>query len=212
MEADSSLANAGKLNWQMQETMLGYLQVEVLFKGVITERNAHPGALVSAAAKDRPMPELKQIDHLRLQADIPEAYAANLKNGDTVSFYLEALPVKKMIGVINRQSNNMNTQYRSERVEIDVDNGSGQLSPGMYASVVIHSNGNVNAFTIPASAIVTTTERKYVLLSVNNKIKKVDVSTGNKTIDKIEMYGALQAGDSVIAAASEEIKRKRITL
>ena len=79
MEADSALSNAEKLNWQMQQTMLGYLQVIAPFDGVITERNVHPGALVSAAAKDKPMLELKQIDHLRLQADVPEAFAARIK-------------------------------------------------------------------------------------------------------------------------------------
>ena len=206
MEADSALGNAEKLNWQMQETMLGYLQVVAPFNGVITERNVHPGALVSAAAKDKPMLELKQIDHLRLQVDIPEAMVANLKNRDTRSFYVNALPGKKMMGLINRQSMNMNMQYRSERMEIDVDNKEGLLSPGMYASVIVYSKGTVNALSVPKSAVVTSTERKYVLVSKGNKIIKVDVSTGNETMDKIEVYGALQPGDKVIAGATDEIK------
>ena len=51
----------------MQQTMQAYLKVTAPFDGVITERNVHPGALVSAAAKDsKPMLELKEIDHLRL--------------------------------------------------------------------------------------------------------------------------------------------------
>ena len=51
MDADSALSNAEKANWQMQETMLGYLNVVAPFAGVITERNVHPGALVSASGK-----------------------------------------------------------------------------------------------------------------------------------------------------------------
>src|SRR5580698_8505955 len=67
-EADSSLSNAEKANWQMQQTMMDYLIVTAPFAGVITSRNVHPGALVSAEAKDsKPMLELKQVDHLRLQ-------------------------------------------------------------------------------------------------------------------------------------------------
>jgi membrane fusion protein, multidrug efflux system len=43
---------------------------------VITDRNVHPGALVSAESKDaKPMLELKEIAHLRLQVDIPENLA-----------------------------------------------------------------------------------------------------------------------------------------
>ena len=205
MEADSALSNAEKLNWQMQQTMLGYLQVIAPFDGVITERNVHPGALVSAAAKDKPMLELKQTNHLRLQVDIPEAIAAALKDKDSISFYVNAMPGKKMMGIISRQSMNMNAQYRSERMEIDVDNKESQLSPGMYAEVVLSTKGNVNALSIPSTAVVTSTERKYVLLSGNNIIKKIDVSTGNASKGKIEVFGALQPGDKVIANASDEI-------
>ncbi|MFT3932213.1 MAG: efflux RND transporter periplasmic adaptor subunit [Chitinophagaceae bacterium] len=206
MEADSALCNAERLNWQMQETMLGYLQVTAPFSGVITERNVHPGALVSAAAKDKPMLELKQTDRLRLQADIPETIAATLKNKDTVSFYMNAIPGKKMIGTISRQAMNVNSQYRSERMEIDVENKNAELSPGMFAEVVLYSKGNINALVVPRSAVVTSTERKYVLVSNNNQIKKVDVSTGNAALDKIEVYGSLQPGDKVIVNANDEIK------
>ena len=58
----------------------------------------------------------------------------------------------------------------------------------------------------PKSAVVTSTERKYVLAVRDGKTTKVDVSTGNASIDKIEVYGALQVGDKVIANASDEIK------
>ena len=206
MDADSSLSNAEKSNWQMQQTMLGYLKVTAPFTGVITERNVNPGALVSAAEKDKPMLELKQVTHLRLQVDIPEDITASLKGKDTVSFYTSAFPGKKMIGYISRRSDNVNAQYRSERMEIDVQNEDGSLAPGMYADVVLSSKGNANALSVPKSAVVTSTERKYVLVVKDGKTTKVDVSTGNASIDKIEVYGALQAGDKVIVNASDEIK------
>lgn len=206
MDADSALCNAEKANWQMQQTMLGYLKVTAPFSGVITERNVHPGALVSAAVKDKPMLELKQIEHLRLQVDIPEGIASALKNKDTVSFYVSALEGKRLTGFISRRSMNVNAQYRSERMEIDVPNASGILTPGMYADVTLYSKGNVEALWVPKSAVVTSTERKYVLVSENGKVKKQDVSTGNQTEDKIEIYGNIHAGAKVIIHANDEIK------
>jgi membrane fusion protein (multidrug efflux system) len=206
MDADNSFSNAEKSNWQMQETMLGYLKVTAPFRGVITERNVNPGALVSAAEKDKPMLELKQVTHLRLQVDIPEDITATLKDKDTVSFYTSAFPGKRMTGYISRRSDNVNAEYRSERMEIDVQNEDGSLAPGMYADVVLYSKGNANALSVPKSAVITSTERKYVLVVRDGKTVKVDVSTGNANIDKIEVYGALQVGDKVIANASDEIK------
>lgn len=206
MNADTALVNAEKANWDMQKAMLSYLKVVAPFSGVITERNIHPGALVSAMAKDKPMLELKQTEHLRLQVDVPEHLAVNLHAHDTLSFYVSALQGKKLRGKISRKSGNINAHYRSERIEVDVPNPGGQLASGMYADVLIYSRGNKNALIVPKSAVVTSTERKYVLISDNGVIRKIDVSTGNQTLDKVEVYGNLQAGDKVIEAANDEIK------
>lgn len=206
MDADSTLCNAEMANWQMQQTMMGYLNVTAPFSGIITERNVHPGALVYATAKDKPMLELKQTERLRLQVDIPEALAVNLKNNDTVAFYVSAYQGKRLTGLINRASNNVNSQYRSERMEADVINKGNMLAPGMYADVVISSNGNTNALYVPKTAVVISTERKYVLVVNNGKIRKVDVTTGNTNIKMTEVYGDIKEGDKVIAKANDEIK------
>src|SRR5262249_8838691 len=129
MESDSALSNAEKNNWLMQQTMQSYLNVTAPFSGVITQRNVHPGALVNSTVKEKPLLELKQVDHLRLQVDIPESVAAAIKLKDTISFYTSANPGKKMIGYISRQSMNVNSQYRSERMEADVLNKDAVLSP-----------------------------------------------------------------------------------
>jgi len=204
--ADSALCNSEKANWQMQQTMMGYLTVTAPFRGVITQRNVHPGALVSAEAKDtRPMLELKQIDHLRLQVDIPESIAATLRSNDTLSFYLSALPGRRMTGRIARTAMNINMQYRTERIELDVYNKDEILSPGMYADVLFDSKGNPHALAVPKSAVVTSTERKYVIVVRDGRTVRVDVTTGNESNDRIEILGNIRSGESVIANANDEI-------
>jgi len=207
MLADSALGNAERSNWQMQQTMEGYLRVTAPFDGVITERNVHPGALVSAEAKDnKPMLELKQVSHLRLGVDIPEVAAGTLKIGDSVFFYTSAFPSKKLGGTVSRKSMNINPEYRSERVEIDVYNHDGSLSPGMYADVAIVSAGNPNSFAIPWSCIVTSTERKYVIVIRDGRTHRVDVTTANTSGLKAEVSGDLREGEKAILNASDEIK------
>jgi hypothetical protein len=79
----------------------------------------------------------------------------------------------------------------------------------MYADVVLYSSGNQQAWQLPKSAVVTTTERKYVLVMNGGIIRKVDITTGYEGLDKVEAFGRLQAGDSVIVNASEEINELR---
>ena len=206
-EADSALCNAEKAAWQQQQVMLAYLQVTAPFKGVITQRNVHPGALVSAEAKDgKPMLELKEIDHLRLQVAIPESMAGTLRNNDTISFYLSSFPGKQFTGHIARKAMNINQQYRSEPVELDVYNPDERLAPGMYADVLFDSKGNPAALAVPKTAVVTSTERKYVIVIRDGRTAKVDVTTGNEGNSRVEVLGDLKPGDQVVANANDEIK------
>ena len=101
---------------------------------------------------------------------------------------------------------NVNMQYRTERVEIDVDNRDGRLAPGMYADVLLNASGNPDAFTVPASAVITSTERKYIWVIRNAKAQRVDVSTGNQAAGKIEVFGQIQAGEEIIVNADDEIR------
>ena len=206
-EADSALANAAMAYWKMQLTMSSYLRVTAPFTGIISVRNVHPGALVSAESKDAaPMLELKEVDHLRLQVDIPENIAADLRQNDTLSYYLSAFPGKKMTGPIARKSMNISTKFRSERIELDVPNPNELLDPGMYAHIVFDSKGSPDAFAVPRAAVVTSSERKYVIIVKNGLTRRVDVSTGNQSTSLIEVFGNLNQGDTVIAAGNDDIK------
>jgi multidrug efflux pump subunit AcrA (membrane-fusion protein) len=97
-------------------------------------------------------------------------------------------------------------QFRSERVELDVYNPDNQLAPGMYADVLFDTQGVPNSLTVPRSAVVTSTERKYVLVVRQGKVVKIDVRTGNENATSIEVIGELKAGEKVIVNADDEIK------
>jgi RND family efflux transporter MFP subunit len=132
--------------------------------------------------------------------------AGTLRNNDSLAFYLSAFPGKQFKGRIARKSMNINLQYRSEPVELDVYNPDETLTPGMYADVLFDSKGNPHALAVPRTAVVTSTERKYVIAVRNGKTVRVDVQTGNESSDRVEVLGALQPGDQVIANANDEIK------
>jgi membrane fusion protein (multidrug efflux system) len=204
-DADSALCNAEKANWQMQEAILSYLRVTAPFDGVISERNVHPGALVSAESRDsKPMLELRQVDHLRLQVDIPEGIAAGLQDKDTIDLLSERLSGQKDDRSHCPQVGFGQQQLSAERMEMDVYNHDGKLAPGMYADVLFDSKGNPDAFTVPKTAVVTSTDRKYVIAIRAGKMVKVDVATGNESASQVEITGDLQPGEEVVAKANDE--------
>lgn len=209
MQSDSALCNSEKANWMAMESMKDYLTVKAPFDGTITQRNVHPGALVTVGSKTdmAPLLELQQISKLRLQVKVPETYATQLQDGQSVSFVVDALPGKTFTGSISRQANSLDDKYRSEAFEIDVINKDNLLMPGMYAEVMLPLKGHPNACVVPQTAVVISTERKYVIKVVQNKAVLVDVTTGNENNGMIEVFGDINAGDSVIEKANDEIKQ-----
>lgn len=208
MLADSALMNSEQANFRAQEVNRGYLTVTAPFDGVITERNIHPGALVGPDTKvdDKPMLMLEQENKLRLMLEVPEIYSAQLSEQSVITFEVNAIPGEHFQGVIARQAGTLNDKYRSEAVEIDVQNTKRLLKAGMYTEVMLPLKGSAQALLVPASAIVMSTEKKYVIAVRNHHTKWIDIEEGNHHNDSTEVFGHLQADEHVIAPATDEIK------
>ncbi len=209
MRGDSSLAQGEYASYKAMETMKDYLRVVAPFDGVVTERNVHPGALAGPGAQNaKPMLVLQQVSKLRLEVQVPEQYAEQVKDGDHITFKTNALPGQEFTGAISRTGQSLSSNYRSEAIEIDVDNKGLKFKPGMYAEVTLPTSGNANAFVVPKAAIVTTTERRYVitLFGDDNAARFVDVAEGNQLKDSVEVFGALQTGTVVVTNPSYTVK------
>jgi RND family efflux transporter MFP subunit len=207
MQADSSLCSSEKARWKAMESLKDYLLVKAPFAGTITQRNIDPGALVTAGNKsEKPLLELQQVSRLRLQVKVPESFATQLQANQKVDFTVEALPGRTFTGSISRLANALDEKYRSESVEIDVINTDNTLLPGMYAELVLPVRGHQNAFVVPQTAVITSTEKKYLIVVTNKKAHLVDVSCGNEHNGMIEVFGALSSGQSIVAKADEDIK------
>jgi len=206
-QGDSATAQGAYASYKAEETMRSYLTITAPFDGVITERNVHPGALAGPGTQNaKPMLVLQQLSKLRLVVDIPEQYAEQVKDGDLVHYKVNALPGEDFAGKVSRSSHSLSSNYRSETIEIDVLNPEDTFKPGMYAEVVLPTSGNANAYVVPKSAVVTTTEKKYIIAVNNNIAKWVDISEGNQSADSIEIFGNLHTGDEVIVNASYQVK------
>jgi len=207
MQGDSATSQGEYAAYKAQASMYSYLTITAPFDGVITERNIHPGALAGPGSQNaKPMLVLQQLSRLRLVIDIPEQFAALVKDGDEVHYSFNALPGRQFTGTVARSSQSLSSNYRSETLEVDVDNKSDQFKPGMYAEVTLSATGNMNAFVVPAGAVVTTTEKKYVVAADNNAAKLIDVTTGATHGDSVEIYGQIHDGDRLLTNPGYRIK------
>jgi len=129
--SDSAAVLGERANYRALEKTKSYMTVRAPFSGVITDRNVHPGALVGPGIKStEPMLVLQEQSRLRLVVDVPETYSMKVQAGNTVQYTINALPGQVFSGKISRLSGRMNPRFRSEAVEIDVNNRRGQLQAG----------------------------------------------------------------------------------
>ncbi|MCP5117569.1 MAG: efflux RND transporter periplasmic adaptor subunit, partial [bacterium] len=184
-----------------------YLRIEAPFSGVITSRFAHPGSLAGPeGGRSQPLLRLEQVNRLRLVAPVPEAYIESIRKGSRVSFTVPAHPGRGYSGVVARPSYAVDSSTRTMPVELDVSNPSGELAPGMYAELSWPVSRKNESLFVPPSAIKTTTERIFVIRVTGGSAEWVDVRRGMTIGEKVEVFGNLTPGDSIVLRATDEIR------
>ncbi|MES2390924.1 MAG: efflux RND transporter periplasmic adaptor subunit [Acidobacteriota bacterium] len=185
--------------------MQAYLRVLAPFDGIITDRFVHPGTMVTSAGQSALL-KLQQVSHLRLIVPVPETYAASVVRGKSVTFHVPAQPGKSFSGTVARIPHALDLQSRSMMVELDVANGDGILAPGMYPTVdwPVASSGEL--LFVPATSVVTTTERTFVITSEKGRAHWLDVQKGPVSGEQISVRGELHPGDLVVKRATDELR------
>jgi len=195
---------AGKASARTIEKLKEYLVLSAPFDGAITERYLHPGALAGPATG--PILRLQQNGRLRLIVAVPETELAGIVPGARVPFTVPAHPGETFTGAVARLSRVVEPKTRTMPVELDVANPAGRLAPGMYPEVQWPVKQGRLAFLVPPTAVVTTTERTFVIRVVEGKTSYVPVRKGAVAGDLVEVLGALKEGDVVIRRGSDEIR------
>jgi len=184
-----------------------YLTLKAPFDGVITERNVHPGALVGPGTGTTPLLRLHQITRLRLVVAVPEALVGAMMRGARVPFAVPAYPGETFYGVLSLIAHDLDEKTRTMPVELEVRNPDLRLGPGMYPEVQWPVRRPQPSLLLPPTAIVTTTERTFVIRVNNGVAEWVNVSRGARVGDLVEVFGALKDGDSIVRRGTDEIRQ-----
>jgi membrane fusion protein (multidrug efflux system) len=206
--SDKAELNAAKSAYQSIAATQAYLEIRAPFNGVVSARNINPGAYVGPSGKgsDLPLFVLQEQKRLRLVVSIPELYTGYLKMNDNVTFNVKALPNQDFKAKVKRLAGALDQRLRSERLEMDVYNNDKKLLPGMYSEVKLPLPASDSTFLIPKTALVTSTEKVFVIRVVDNKAQWVDVKKGREGGDQVEIFGKLNEGDQLVKTATEEIR------
>ncbi|PSL33357.1 RND family efflux transporter MFP subunit [Chitinophaga ginsengisoli] len=203
MMADSSAYVAAEKQSQAYRDVSGYLYITAPFNGVITSRKVNAGAFTGTNA---PLLTIQDLHLLRLRAAVPEMYTGAARTAGNIDFRVDAYPLERFAAKLTRKSGTIDPATRTELWEFEVPNGEGKLKAGAFAYVKIGLQRDMPSVIVPATAIATTQERKFVIRVKDGKAEWVDTRQGITTDKGIEIFAGIQPGDTLLMKATDERK------
>jgi len=209
VDALRKTADAAQEGLRAVTQLESYLRVTAPFDGQITTRYVHPGALVgpaSGAGAMTPIVHIETVTRHRLVVPVPENDVAGVPEGTPVNFTVPSFPGKTFTAPIARISHGVDIKTRTMPVELDVRDPKAELVPGTFCEVQWPVSRNYATLFVPASTVGSDLERTFVIRVRNGKTEWVDVKTGVRVENSIEIFGDLKEGDLIAIRGTDQLR------
>lgn len=209
VEALQKTADAAQEGVRAITQLESYLKITAPFDGQVTTRYVHPGALVGPAGGTgaaTPIVRIETVNRHRLVVPVPENDVAGVPEGTLVSFAVPSFPGRSFGAPIARISRGVDIKTRTMPVELDVRDPKAELVPGTFCEVQWPVHRTYPTLFVPVSSVATDLQRTFVIRVREGKAEWVDVTTGVTADGKMEVFGALQAGDTVLKNATDSVR------
>lgn len=170
---------SSKENVQKAQTNLGYATITSPIDGTVISKSVEEGQTVAASFNT---PELftiaKDLTNMQVVANVDEADIGGVKEGDRVTFTVDAYPDDTFEGVVKQvrlEATTTNNVVTYE-VVISAPNADLKLKPGLTANVTIYTQERSGILAVPNKALRFTPTKE----TVGKDMKIVDCKGKNK--------------------------------
>ncbi|HEV2329939.1 MAG TPA: efflux RND transporter periplasmic adaptor subunit [Verrucomicrobiae bacterium] len=176
------------------ETMMSYSEIHAPFDGVVTRKDADVGDL---ATPGKPLLEMEDPEHLRMEADVPEELRARVKFGDSLLVNIEALDTN-LAGIVSEISPSSDPNSRTFVAKLDLPQTPG-LRSGQFGRVAVPS-GEVATLRVPISAVIQRGDMDLLFVVASDHAQLRIVKTGARVGDEVEIVSGLDSGERVVVS------------
>jgi membrane fusion protein (multidrug efflux system) len=197
-EYDSSLSQLNVLQAELllSEVELEKAEIRAPFAGIIGLRAVSPGSFVSSQTR---LTTLQDVDPVKIEFSVPEAYARDLAVGDPVRFGIKGLD-GEFVGTVYALEPAIDLETRSLTLRATSPNPDRKLVPGAFAEVRVAVREVPNALSLPAIAVVPELGGKKVFVLEEGLAQPRVVETGIRTDTRVEITRGLEPGERVIVS------------
>lgn len=197
------------------QTNLGYATITSPIDGVILSREVEEGQTVAASFETPTLFTIaKDLTDMRVIADVDEADIGDVKEGDRVSFTVDAYPDDTFSGTVTqvRQEATTTNNVVTYEVVISAPNKDLKLKPGLTANVTIYTLEKSNVLSVPNKALRFTPTQDLVgkakikdckgskkVWTLNNNVFEAHaVTVGITDGTNTEVLGGIAKGTKII--------------
>ena len=209
--------NAKRESVRKAETNLGYATITSPIDGVVLSKSVEEGQTVAASFNTPELFKIAQdLTDMRVIADIDEADIGGVKEGQRVSFTVDAFPDDHFEGRVTqvRQQATTESNVVTYEVVISAPNEDLKLMPGLTASVTIFTMEKNDVLVVPSKALrfmpneaflekeqtiadVKADHKLWTMEGNTFKAHKVEIGTSNGVLT--EITGGVAAGTVVLS-------------
>lgn len=170
---------SSKENVQRAQTNLGYATITSPIDGTVISKSVEEGQTVAASFNT---PELftiaKDLTNMQVVANVDEADIGNVKEGDRVTFTVDAYPDDTFEGTVKqvRLEATTTSNVVTYEVVISAPNADLKLKPGLTANVTIYTQERSGVLAVANKALRFTPTKE----TVGKDMKIVDCKGKNK--------------------------------
>jgi RND family efflux transporter MFP subunit len=186
--------DAAQTQLALAKRSVNYSVITAPIAGYVSDRTADVGEYVSPQQK---VATIVNLNPLRVRIDIPEQAIPRVHVGESVSVAVSAYPDRSFAGHLARISPSVTATSRTLTVEAEVENPSGELKPGQFATVRILLPQSAPAVLVPQRALREISGATYVFVIKNGRAEQRLVQAGQKEGDLVELVSGVAADELV---------------
>lgn len=201
MTAAKANIDAQAANVRRLEEMRGFERVIAPFDGVITERKVEQGDLItSGSGSDKNLFSVAQPNLLRIQVNVPQSNAIDVKVGDVANVTVQERPGEQFTGKVVRTADALDPAARTLLTEVYVENKDSRLLPGMYAQVQFHLQQTNKTAIVPTDSLIIDAQgTRVATVTPQHAIHFVTVQPGHDFGTFVEILDGLGNSKNVVS-------------
>jgi RND family efflux transporter MFP subunit len=150
------------------------------------------------AASGTSLFSIARTNVLRVQVFVPQAFSFGIKDGDLATVTVSELPGHVFRGRVARNAQALSASTRTLLMEVDVDNGDGILSAGLYSTIHLQVHRSYPIINIPSQAVIFNQDglRTAVVSEGKVELHKIVLDLDNGA--SVDVRAGLKPGDHVV--------------